>query len=51
MRLNDTHLILIILYATFFVSLGTMVVFFIMFEVWFKVPLPKGPLEALLGYR
>ena len=21
--------------------------FFLMFEVWFKVPLPKGPLEAL----
>ncbi|MCK7500078.1 MAG: hypothetical protein MZW92_64430 [Comamonadaceae bacterium] len=24
-------------------------VLFMMFEVWFKVPLPKGPLEALLG--
>ncbi|WP_375461947.1 tripartite tricarboxylate transporter TctB family protein [uncultured Enterovirga sp.] len=23
---------------------------FFMFEVWFKVPLPKGPLEAALGY-
>ncbi len=23
---------------------------FMMFEVWFKVPLPKGPLEALIGY-
>ena len=23
---------------------------FLMFEVWFLVPLPKGPLEALLGY-
>jgi len=33
------------------VSIGTMVVFFIMFEVWFKVPLPKGPLEALLGFQ
>jgi hypothetical protein len=33
------------------VSIGTMVVFFVMFEVWFKVPLPKGPLEALLGFR
>ena len=32
------------------VSVGTMVVFFLMFEVWFKVPLPKGPLEALLGF-
>jgi putative tricarboxylic transport membrane protein len=23
---------------------------FLMFELWFMVPLPKGPLEALLGY-
>jgi putative tricarboxylic transport membrane protein len=23
---------------------------FLMFEVWFLVPLPKGPLEELLGY-
>ncbi|MDB5511680.1 MAG: hypothetical protein JWR08_1163 [Enterovirga sp.] len=23
---------------------------FLMFEVWFLVPLPKGPLEAALGY-
>jgi putative tricarboxylic transport membrane protein len=33
------------------VSIGTMVVFFLMFEVWFQVPLPKGPVEALFGYR
>jgi hypothetical protein len=33
------------------VSIGTMVVFFLMFEVWFKVPLPKGPLEALFGFQ
>jgi hypothetical protein len=32
------------------VSVGTMVVFFLMFEVWFKVPLPKGPIEAMLGF-
>jgi putative tricarboxylic transport membrane protein len=32
------------------VSVGTMVSFFVMFEVWFKVPLPKGPLEAALGF-
>jgi hypothetical protein len=25
------------------------VVFFLIFEFWFKVPLPKGPLESLLG--
>ena len=31
------------------VSVGVSVVFFIMFEVWFKVQLPKGPLEAVLG--
>jgi len=31
------------------VSVGTMVGFFVMFEVWFKVPLPKGPLENFLG--
>ena len=33
------------------VSLAVVVVFFLMFEVWFKVPLPKGPIEALLGFR
>jgi hypothetical protein len=32
------------------VSVGTMVAFFIMFEIWFKVPLPKGPLEAAFGF-
>ncbi len=26
------------------------VVLFLMFEIWFKVPLLKGPLEAALGY-
>jgi putative tricarboxylic transport membrane protein len=31
------------------VSFGTSVVFFLIFETWFKVPLPKGPLEAALG--
>jgi hypothetical protein len=33
------------------VSVGTMVVFFLMFEIWFKVPLPKGPLETALGFN
>jgi hypothetical protein len=33
------------------VSLGTMLVFFVMFEIWFKVPLPKGPLEAAFGFH
>jgi len=32
------------------VSFGTMVAFFVMFEIWFKVPLPKGPLEAAFGF-
>lgn len=32
------------------VSIGIMFLFFLMFEVWFQVPLPKGPLEAALGY-
>jgi len=31
------------------VSVGVNVAFFLMFEIWFKVPLPKGPLEAALG--
>jgi hypothetical protein len=31
------------------VALAVSVVFFLLFEVWFKVPLPKGPLESLLG--
>jgi putative tricarboxylic transport membrane protein len=31
------------------VSVTTVVVFYFIFEVWFKVPLPKGPLETLLG--
>ena len=31
------------------VSLGVMVAFFLIFEVWFLVPLPKGPVENLLG--
>jgi len=32
------------------VSIGTTVAFFVMFEIWFKVPLPKGPLEAAFGF-
>jgi hypothetical protein len=32
------------------VSVCVPVFFFVMFEKWFLVPLPKGPLEALLGY-
>jgi len=32
------------------VSLGVVVFFFMMFEIWFKVPLPKGPIETALGF-
>jgi hypothetical protein len=31
------------------VSVGNSVVFFLIFEIWFSIPLPKGPVEALLG--
>lgn len=33
------------------VALGVVVFFFLMFEIWFKVPLPKGPIEAALGFN
>jgi putative tricarboxylic transport membrane protein len=32
------------------VALGVPLVFFLVFERWFLVPLPKGPIEALLGF-
>jgi hypothetical protein len=31
------------------VSVCTSVFFYSVFELWFRVPLPKGPIEALLG--
>jgi putative tricarboxylic transport membrane protein len=31
------------------IAVGVSVAFFMLFEVWFNVPLPKGPLEVLLG--
>jgi hypothetical protein len=31
------------------VGCGVSVAFFILFEIWFHVPLPKGPIEAMLG--
>jgi hypothetical protein len=31
------------------VSVGAPLVLFLLFEKWFLVPLPKGPLEAMLG--
>ncbi len=32
------------------ISLAVVVSMWLMFEIWFKVPLPKGPLEAMFGY-
>ena len=32
------------------ISLGVPLVTFVVFEKWFLVPLPKGPIEAYLGY-
>ncbi len=33
---------------TILVAVGVSVAFFLLFEVWFTLPLPKGPLEAWL---
>lgn len=32
------------------VAVGVPIAIFLMFEIWFLVPLPKGPLEVYLGY-
>jgi len=32
------------------VGLGVSISAFVMFEIWFKIPLPKGPLERLIGF-
>jgi putative tricarboxylic transport membrane protein len=32
------------------VALSVPVILFVVFELWFLVPLPKGPIEAWLGY-
>jgi hypothetical protein len=32
------------------VALAVMALLFATFEIWFKVPLPKGPIEALFGF-
>ena len=32
------------------IGVATAIALFMMFEVWFLVPLPKGPLEAALGF-
>ncbi len=36
--------------AVVLVGVGTPVATFLVFEKWFLVPMPKGPLEAWLGY-
>ena len=38
------------LYRTIPIAVAVPVVLFVIFEVWFLVPLPKGPFEAWLGY-
>ena len=38
------------LYKTIPVAIGVPIVLFVVFEIWFLVPLPKGPFEAWLGY-
>jgi hypothetical protein len=32
------------------VGVAVSVIAFLLFEVWFTIPLPKGPLEELIGY-
>ena len=32
------------------ISAGVPIALFLLFEVWFRVPLPKGPIERMLGY-
>jgi hypothetical protein len=35
---------------TLSISAAVPVVVFLLFEIWFLVPLPKGPIEQMLGY-
>jgi hypothetical protein len=37
-------------WLTALIALGVPLLFFFVFERWFLVPLPKGPLEAALGF-
>lgn len=32
------------------VGLGVSIGAFLLFEIWFKIPLPKGPVESLIGF-
>jgi hypothetical protein len=36
--------------AVLAVSLGFAIAAFVVFEIWFLVPMPKGPIEARLGF-
>jgi putative tricarboxylic transport membrane protein len=36
-------------YLVIALALGVPLIFYVMFEMWFLVPLPKGPVEDLLG--
>jgi putative tricarboxylic transport membrane protein len=36
--------------VTAVVAVGVPLLFFVVFERWFLVPLPKGPVESLLGF-
>jgi putative tricarboxylic transport membrane protein len=38
------------LLPTLVISIGIPVALFLLFEIWFLVALPKGPLEQMLGY-
>ncbi len=38
------------IHKTLAVAIAVPIVLFLIFEVWFLVPLPKGPFEAWLGY-
>lgn len=38
------------LLPTLVISVAVPVTIFLLFEIWFLVPLPKGPVEHLLGY-
>lgn len=38
------------LYKTIPIAIAVPVALFVIFEIWFLVPLPKGPIEAWLGY-
>lgn len=37
-------------FPTLCVSVGVPLVIFVLFEIWFLVPLPKGPVEHMLGF-